>query len=94
MGGQTGFRCFDTPDMPTSIEQIVASDRLPSLPQIAIRVIELARAPEPDFAEVTKVVRTDPALSSKMLKTANSALFGLRQSVKLSKQRFRCLGSL
>lgn len=61
------------------LQEIVASDNLPSLPQVALRVIELARDPDPDFDEVIRTVRTDPALSSKLLKTANSALFGLRQ---------------
>jgi diguanylate cyclase (GGDEF)-like protein len=78
--------------MATSLDQIIASDRLPSLPQLALRVIELARAPEPDFAEVTRIVRTDPALSSKMLRTANSALFGLRHRVQSIEAAIPMLG--
>ena len=78
--------------MTKTFEQFVASDRLPSLPQVALRVIELARDPEPDFGEVVRTVRTDPALSSKILRTTNSALFGLRQSVQSIEAAIPMLG--
>ena len=71
----------DMPRMPQTLTQIVKSDRLPTLPSIALRVIELAREPEPDFREVASVIRTDPALSWRLLRTANSALFGLGKPV-------------
>ena len=63
------------------IDTFVASDRLPSLPQVALRVVELARQPEPDVAEICSVIRSDPALAGKVLKTVNSALFGVRGKV-------------
>ncbi|MFK7820860.1 MAG: HDOD domain-containing protein [Planctomycetaceae bacterium] len=66
---------------PATLEQILSSDRLPSLPQVALRVIELAAEEEPNFNEVIKTVRTDPALASRIMKLANSALFGLGKPV-------------
>ena len=65
-----------------SLEDFATSDQLPSLPQVAVRIIELAREPEPDFTEITETLRADPALASRILKTANSALFGLSQPVQ------------
>ena len=64
-----------------SLNDVARSDRLPSLPQVAVRVIDMAQEPEPDFDELASVIRMDPALSGKILKTANSALMGLRHTV-------------
>lgn len=40
--------------MTKTFEQFVASDRLPSLPQVALRVIELARDPDKAMYEAKK----------------------------------------
>ena len=64
--------------MRITMENILHSDRLPSLPEVAVRVIELARSEEPDLREITAVVKADPAICAKLLKTTNSALMGLR----------------
>ena len=82
----------DMPRMPQTLTQIVKSDRLPTLPSIALRVIELAREPEPDFREVASVIRTDPALSWRLLRTANSALFGLGKPVTSVESAIPLLG--
>ncbi len=78
--------------MPCAIEQILLSERLPSLPQIAVRVIELAREEEPDLGELIRTVRNDPALSSKMMRTVNSAIFGLRRKVDSIEKAIPMLG--
>ncbi|MCA9263754.1 MAG: HDOD domain-containing protein [Planctomycetales bacterium] len=67
--------------MPNTIQDIVRADHLPSLPQVALRIIELARDPEPDLDELARLIMADPALAGKILKTVNSALFGLRGKV-------------
>lgn len=82
----------DMPGMPQTLTQIVKSDRLPTLPHIALRVIELAREPEPDFRRVADVIRTDPALSGRLLRTANSALFGLGKPVTSVESAIPLLG--
>lgn len=64
--------------MPISLDAILASDRLPSLPEVAARIVEIARSPEPDFDAMIEVIRTDPAIAGRILKTANSALLGMR----------------
>ncbi len=64
--------------MPSSLETILASDRLPSLPEVALRVVEVSRRPDPDFNELAAVIRMDPAIAGRVLKTANSALLGMR----------------
>ena len=67
--------------MKKSLQQLLASDQLPSLPQVALRIIQLVQEREPDFGEITKVIKSDPAICAKLLRTANSAVFGLRQRV-------------
>ncbi|MDA1231371.1 MAG: HDOD domain-containing protein, partial [Planctomycetota bacterium] len=64
--------------MPTSLDAILASDRLPSLPEVAARIVEIARSPEPDFDAMIEAIRMDSAIAGRVLKTANSALLGMR----------------
>ncbi|PKM12507.1 MAG: phosphohydrolase [Gammaproteobacteria bacterium HGW-Gammaproteobacteria-3] len=47
-----------------------------SLPEIALRVNELLNTPEPDIAELEKLILDDPALTAMLLKIVNSAYFG------------------
>jgi diguanylate cyclase (GGDEF)-like protein len=63
------------------LEKIKASSSLPSLPAIAIRTLELARKDTVSINELAAVITNDPALSSKILKTANSPLYGLAEPV-------------
>lgn len=64
--------------MPVSLDSILSSDRLPSLPEVAARIVEIAQSPEPDFDEMVEAIQTDPAIACRVLKTANSALLGMR----------------
>ena len=61
--------------MTISLHKLLESDRIPSLPEIAIRVVELAQEREPDFDEMIRVIKGDPAICSRILRTVNSALF-------------------
>jgi len=54
---------------------------LPSLPDIAIRVGRAVLAEESDAGSVARMVETDPAISAKLLKAANSARFAGRASI-------------
>jgi HD-like signal output (HDOD) protein len=46
-----------------------------SFPAIALQILHLVAAPEPDVAELTRVVSRDPALSAGVLSVANSAVY-------------------
>lgn len=54
---------------------------LPSLPTIAIQVLDLAQRESVDIAEIARVISKDPALSSKILRTVNSSFYGRSQSI-------------
>src|SRR5437764_1073716 len=55
------------------VERIRQCPNLPSLPTIAMQVLELAQKPEVDIAEIARIICKDPALSSKILRTVNSS---------------------
>lgn len=58
-----------------SINEILQSDKLPSLPEVALKIIRLSNEEEPDLKEIGQVIQLDPALSACFLKISNSVLF-------------------
>ncbi|MBE7560735.1 HDOD domain-containing protein [bacterium] len=55
---------------------VSAIDELPTLPAVAIRVIDAACDEDPaSLREIAAIVESDPALASKLLKFANSSMF-------------------
>lgn len=51
------------------------SSSLPSLPAVALRVIQLAWKPDAEVADLARVIEGDPALAAKLLRIANSPAF-------------------
>jgi len=62
-------------------ERIRNCTRLPSLPAIAIEVLDMAHRPEVDIAEIARIISRDPALSGRILRTVNSSFYGRSQAV-------------
>jgi diguanylate cyclase (GGDEF)-like protein len=58
-----------------------------------MRLLELARNPETEFAEVISVVKTDPAITAKILKAANSSFFGFKSPVTSIERAIPLLGT-
>lgn len=79
--------------MPLSLEAVLSSERLPSLPEVAARVVEIARNPDPDFDRLIEAIRIDPAIAGRILKTANSALLGMRTRAASIEQAVPRLGT-
>ncbi len=77
---------------PFSIDQFASSARLPSLPHVAAKLIELAQQEDPDFAEVSRAIQSDPVVSGKVMTTVNSALFGFRPKVETIRDAVNKLG--
>lgn len=74
------------------IQRIKACPTLPSMPAIAMQVLNLAQSAEVDLAEMAKLITQDPALSSKILKTVNSSFYGRPQHVSTISQSLVILG--
>jgi len=56
-------------------------DQLAPIPPIAIRIMELAEDPDSSLSEIADLVINDPAITANLLKTCNSAYFGLSRKV-------------
>jgi diguanylate cyclase (GGDEF)-like protein len=59
------------------LNDVLACPSLPSLPGVAVRVLELTSDPDVSMNEIAKTVQQDQALSGKVLKTVNSSFYGL-----------------
>jgi two-component system, cell cycle response regulator len=74
-------------------KRILSSSQLPTLPSVAMRLLELARDPETEFKDVIDVVKTDPAITTKILKAANSSFFGFKSPVTTIDRAVPLLGT-
>lgn len=59
------------------IEEILSCSSLPSLPAVALRVVELTTDTNVSLPELAKTIQNDQGLSSKVLRTVNSSFYGL-----------------
>ena len=75
-----------------SIDQFASSTRLPTLPEVAVKLIELSQQNDPDFVEVSRVIGLDAAVSGKVMTTVNSALLGFRPKVASINEAVNKLG--
>src|SRR5271155_330611 len=63
------------------LRKIQQCPNLPSLPTIAVKILDLASKPNIDIAEIAKIISKDPALSTKILRAVNSSFYGCSQHV-------------
>lgn len=63
--------------MQSALERVLHCPNLPSLPAVAMKVLELTRDPGVSIARIAQTVQNDPALTSKVLRTVNSSYYGL-----------------
>jgi diguanylate cyclase (GGDEF)-like protein len=63
------------------VDKIRQCPNLPSLPSVAVQVLDLAGKANVDIAEIARVISKDPALSTKILRTVNSSFYGRSQHV-------------
>ncbi len=60
------------------IEEVLACPALPSLPAVALRVIDLTSDPNVKMHELAETITNDQGLAAKILKTVNSSYYALR----------------
>ncbi|MCR4411379.1 MAG: HDOD domain-containing protein [Thermoguttaceae bacterium] len=68
-------------------------DDISTLPQIALRVMQVARDESVSAAELKAVMENDPALSARVLRCVNSAAYALRTRVTNLQQAISYLGT-
>ena len=61
------------------LQDILSCSSLPSLPAVAVRVLELTSDPDVRMDELARTIQADQALAAKILRTVNSSFYGLRK---------------
>lgn len=66
--------------------------KLPTLPAAAVKVLQLVQDPDVDVQTLGKVIELDPALAARLVRLANSSLFGLTREISSVRQALVILG--
>jgi diguanylate cyclase (GGDEF)-like protein len=66
--------------------------RLPSLPVVAIRLLEKFTDPNVALSEIVRIVQTDPAITAKLLRAVNTAQYGAGRPVSDLNRAVNLLG--
>lgn len=74
-------------------KRIWTSSQLPTLPVVAVKLLELTKNPDREIRQVIEVINTDPAIAAKILKAANSSFFGLNCEVRTLDRAVPLLGT-
>ncbi|WP_171189617.1 GGDEF domain-containing protein [Alienimonas chondri] len=72
---------------------MLAAPGLPSLPAVAIRLLEESRQQDVDVNRIAELIASDPAMSVRLLKAANSSFFGFRGEVSTVNRATALLGA-
>ncbi len=67
--------------------------RLPSPPAIALKILEAVRGEDNSFDDIAQVIMSDPSLTVRVLKIANSSLYGLTKTVTSLSQATGLIGT-
>ncbi|MBL4698284.1 MAG: HDOD domain-containing protein [Phycisphaerales bacterium] len=59
------------------LQDVLSCSNLPSLPAVAVKLLELTSDPDVAMKDIAKLVQQDQALAAKVLKTVNSSFYGL-----------------
>jgi len=75
-----------------ALERVLCAPNLPTLPVVAMRVLELTAKPDVSLREIAAVIENDPAIASKVIRTVNSSFYGLTRRVGSIQQALAFLG--
>lgn len=60
-----------------SLDEVVRCPAIPSLPAVAVRVLELASDSSTEITDIARVVQQDQGIATRVLKTVNSSYYAL-----------------
>jgi diguanylate cyclase (GGDEF)-like protein len=80
----------ETKELRQLIEEQV---NIPSPPVIAVQILETVQQEESSIQELARIIATDPALTGKMLKVANSSFYSLQSKVTSIDRSLSILGT-
>jgi len=75
------------------LEQLRFCSNLPSLPSVVLKIIDLAGKADTSLTQINHYISHDPALTAKIIKTANSPLYKSRYPVSNISQATNILGT-
>ena len=73
-------------------EKILGSGSLPSLPTAAVKLLELSKSPDAGIQDLCDVIKSDPAITVRVIRAANASYFGLRNEVTSIEKAAMMLG--
>lgn len=65
---------------------------LPPMPIVAVKVLELLQDPDSSVKQLAETISLDPAVSARMLKIANSSMYGLSRQITTIQNALVLLG--
>ena len=68
-------------------------DQLHSAPSVALGILRMTRDPDFNLRELAKLIESDPALTAKLLKTANSSRYGRSHHITSVQQAANFIGA-
>lgn len=71
---------------------LTACTNLPTLPDVALKIIEASKDPDISLHDVSNIISTDPAIAAKLLKIANSPLYSQRRTLNNLREALTLLG--
>jgi len=81
------------PEFPAvDLEQVLAAEHLPAMPQTAIRLLEMSADPAHGPAEFAVPIEADPGLTVQVLRFVNSSFFGFRDEISSVKRAITMVG--
>lgn len=75
-----------------TLEKVLACPNLPTLPTVAIKVLELTARQDVSLKQVASVIENDQATAAKVLRTVNSSFYGLSRRCGSIQQALALLG--
>jgi len=68
-------------ELHTDLERRLDAIGIPSQPEVVLKLLSLSSNRDAQLNDFAKVIKTDPAISGRVLKLSNSAIFGQRKPV-------------
>ena len=76
-----------------NIEQLISSKiRLPSPPATAVRILQAVQEDDGSMNDLARIIATDPVLTAKLLRLANSSIYSLSCRVATIDKALTVLG--
>ncbi|MGD9692525.1 MAG: HDOD domain-containing protein [Phycisphaerales bacterium] len=75
-----------------TLERVLSAPRIPSLPAVAMKVIDLTEDPNVSLKDIAQTIQNDQGLAAKILRTVNSSFYGLTKKCSTISQAMVALG--